>query len=130
MKYKNILSIIFIVTLSICFLSFTAEKLIREKTEKGMPDEIKAAFDKSCYGCHNSDTGGQRAFDKLDLKKLDSLPRVQKIAKLKSIDEAVKNGEMPPERFLEKNPDKKLTSDEVKKLHSWIVSETKKLLKK
>jgi hypothetical protein len=37
---------------------------------------------------------------------------------------------MPPKRFLEKNPDKKLTDEEIKILTEWVKKESASLLGK
>jgi hypothetical protein len=51
------------------------------------------------------------------------------IAGLKEIAEVVEENEMPPAKFLEKNPDKKLTDAEKKILMDWANSEAKALMK-
>jgi len=116
----------------ICMVIFSFSYGLTAKTGTGkeLPAGVKAAIDKSCYGCHNSVSGNQKATEKLDFKSLDSLSRAQKIAKYKAISETIKNGEMPPKRFLDKNPDRKLTTDEAKSITNWYSGEIKELLKK
>jgi hypothetical protein len=54
---------------------------------------------------------------------------VKKITTLKEIAEVLEKGEMPPKKFLEKNPDKKLTEEQVKILTDWSKKEMDALLK-
>lgn len=100
------------------------------KSSKGMPDNVKSIIDKSCYGCHNDEGKNQKAKDKLNFSSYETLTNVGKIGKLKSIAETVEKGEMPPKKFLEKYPEKKLTQDEITTLNKWIKAETKELKKK
>ena len=94
-----------------------------------MPDNVKAIIEKSCFGCHNTDSKNDKAKEDLDFKAFDSLSKPQMIHALKEIGETVKENEMPPAKFLEKNPDKKLTDAEKKILLDWASSEAKSLMK-
>ncbi len=94
-----------------------------------MPDDVKAIIEKSCFGCHNTDSKNDKAKEKLDLKTLDSQTKNKMIASLKDISETIEENEMPPAKFLEKNPDKKLTDAEKKILMDWANSEAKALMK-
>jgi uncharacterized membrane protein len=93
-----------------------------------MPDDVKAIIEKSCFGCHNTDSKNDKAKEKLDLKTFDSLTKNKMIASLKEITETIEENEMPPAKFLEKNPDKKLTDAEKKILMDWANSEAKALM--
>ncbi|HRX11226.1 MAG TPA: heme-binding domain-containing protein, partial [Draconibacterium sp.] len=84
-----------------------------------IPDNVKTIIDKSCFGCHNTDSKNDKAKDKLDLKTLGDLETAKMIHALKEINEVVEKNEMPPEKFLERFPDKKLTDDEKKILMNW-----------
>ena len=59
---------------------------------------------------------------------LSSLSKVKQISKLDDISEAVEGGEMPPAKFLENFPDKKLTEEESKVLMEWANSSANKIL--
>ena len=101
----------------------------KKPATEGMTPEVKALVDKTCFGCHNVNSRNQEAKDKLNFSTFDELSKMQKIGKLKDISKAVKEGEMPPKKFLERNPDKKLTDAEVKLLTDWVKTETKALKK-
>jgi uncharacterized membrane protein len=93
-----------------------------------MPDDVKAIIEKSCFGCHNTDSKNDKAKEKLDLKTIDSLDKTKMIHALKEIGEVVEEDEMPPAKFLEKFPDKKLTDAEKKTLMDWANNEAKALM--
>ncbi len=94
-----------------------------------MPDDVKAVIEKSCFGCHNTDSKNDKAKDKLDLKTLGDLDTPKMIHALKEINEVLEKNEMPPEKFLAKFPDKKLTDDEKKTLMDWADSQAKSMMK-
>jgi len=94
-----------------------------------MPGDVKAIIDKSCFGCHNNDSKNDKAKEKLNLSTFDTLTKNKMIAAYKGMAEAVEENEMPPAKFLEKFPDKKLTDTEKKVLMDWANNEAKSLLK-
>jgi uncharacterized membrane protein len=110
------------------FLAGAAEKPQPLKPVN-MPDDVKAIIDKSCFGCHNTDSKNDKAKEKLDLKTIDTLDKSKMIHALKEIAEVVDENEMPPAKFLEKFPDKKLTDAEKKTLMDWANNEAKSLMK-
>jgi hypothetical protein len=130
MKFKNTIIFLFVLTLGLCFVSFTVVNLDKGNAAKEMPGDVKAAIDKSCFGCHNTDAGNAKSKEKLDFKTLDGLSKAARLAKLRGISETIKKGEMPPKGFLERFPDKKLTPEEAKSVTKWADAEVKKLLKK
>ncbi len=94
-----------------------------------IPDDIQRIFDKSCFGCHNSESTSDKAKKKLLLDQFTELSKVKLIGKLGEIVETVENNEMPPEKFLSKYPDKALTDDEVKRLKEWADKTADDLMK-
>jgi uncharacterized membrane protein len=127
MRNKRFFSFAIAVFLFSSFLVSATEFQTEAKTVK-MPDDVKAIIEKSCFGCHNTDSKNDKAKEKLDLKTLDSLTKNKMIATLKDISETIEENEMPPAKFLEKNPDKKLTDAEKKILMDWANSEAKALM--
>ncbi|MCE4564858.1 heme-binding domain-containing protein [Maribellus sp. CM-23] len=123
-------------SLSLLFVALFSLSLFAGETEKNpvqpfgpMPDEVKAIVDKSCIGCHNTDSRNEDAKKELDFKKLDTLSKVKMISTYKEISETLEKNEMPPKKFLEKYPDKALSETEKKVLLSWAKKETKALVK-
>jgi uncharacterized membrane protein len=112
----------------ISMVAFSAENPSETKAVK-MPDNVKAVIDKSCFGCHNSDSQNDKAKDKLNFSTFDSLAKNKMIASYKNMAETLEENEMPPAKFLEKYPDKKLTDAEKKILIDWANNEAKGLMK-
>lgn len=123
----------FVITLFAMFLSaglLNASVNPTETKAPAMPDNVKALIEKSCFGCHNTDSKNDKAKEKLDLKTFNALGKKEMIHALGEIAETVEENEMPPAKFLEKFPDKKLTDAEKKILIDWAKSEGKALMKK
>ncbi len=121
-------------TLAIAFLmSFTIPEKETIATPEGdkfeIPSDIQDIFDKSCFGCHNTDTKNDKGKKKLMIDKLANLSKAKLVGKLDGIVEAVKENEMPPEKFLEKFPENKLTKEEAKKLMDWANNSAEELMK-
>ncbi len=94
-----------------------------------IPTEVNTIFDKSCFGCHNSESTNEKGKEKLLIDKLPELSKAKLIAKLDGIAEVVGKNEMPPEKFLSKYPDKALTKEEAKLLKEWAETTSAELLK-
>jgi hypothetical protein len=94
-----------------------------------IPDDVSAILDKSCFGCHNMEAKSDKAKKKLLLDKMGELSPAKLVGKLGEISDVVKENEMPPEKFLAKYPDKKLTEEESKRLIEWADQTADALLK-
>ncbi len=94
-----------------------------------IPEDVQGILDKSCFGCHNVESGNDKGKKKLMLDELTSLSKVKLIGKMGDIAEAVEENEMPPEKFLSKYPDKALTDDEAKRLKEWAQNTADDLMK-
>ena len=127
MRNKRNFSIALVVLLFASFLVTAGGKPQETKTVN-MPDDVKAIIEKSCFGCHNTDSKNDKAKEKLDLKTFDSLTVPKMIHALDKIEQEIKEDEMPPAKFLEKFPDKKLTDAEKKTLMDWANSQAKALM--
>jgi hypothetical protein len=127
---KNKLTLLVLIACGLGLLSFNVSRLNMNATASEMPDNVKAAIDKSCFGCHNTASQNAKAKEKLDFSTFNTLSKAVQIAKYRDISKTIQNGEMPPKKFLEKFPDKKLTTDEVKIVVKWTEKEVKKLMKK
>ena len=92
-------------------------------------ENVQAIIKKSCWGCHNTDSKNDDAKEELDFKNLDDSSLMKQISAYKYIGETVENNDMPPKRFLEKFPDKKLSADKKKVLIAWAKKEAEALVK-
>jgi hypothetical protein len=121
-----------VTTLLIVFVlsSFTlSTKDLPTTKDEGIPENIQAVINKSCFGCHNSDSKNEDAKEELDFKKLEKLSKIKKISAYKNIAETVEEEKMPPKKFLDRYPDKKLTDEEKKALIDWAKKEAMALVK-
>ena len=84
-----------------------------------IPENINAIFEKSCFGCHNSESRNDKAKDKFMIDKLTKLKKSKLAAKLSEIGEVMEEGEMPPEKFAAKYPDKVPSAEDTKVLIEW-----------
>jgi hypothetical protein len=120
MKTRNLLFPFALIAIAVIFQS---NILITDSNsisgDINIPEDVKSVLDNKCYGCHNMEAKSDKAKDKLLLDKLGDLSKAKLIAKLGDIGEVAGEGTMPPEKFLEQKPEKKLTEDEQKLLVDW-----------
>jgi mono/diheme cytochrome c family protein len=118
------------------FLLFTAFNPV-DQSEKSplnpaenfeIPDDIQNIFDKSCFGCHNTDSKSDKAKKKLLIDQMHELSKAKLVATLGDIKDVMEEGEMPPKKFLDKYPDKALTEEEAKKIKEWADKAADELL--
>jgi cytochrome c553 len=128
MRNKRNFLFVLVVLLFASFMVSAAENPTESKAVK-MPDNVKAIIDKSCFGCHNTDSKNDKGKEKLNLSTFDTLTKNKMIATYKGMAEVVEENEMPPAKFLEKNPDKKLSDADKKILMDWANNEAKALMK-
>ena len=94
-----------------------------------IPEEINSILDNKCFGCHNTESTNDKAKEKLLIDKLSDLSKAKLVSKLDGIAETVGKNEMPPEKFLAKYPDKKLTNEETEQVENWAKAASEELLK-
>ena len=124
MNKKSLFSAITAILVFAVFL-VNANSNPTKSTAKEVPENVQAAIQKSCFGCHNSDSQNDKAKDKLDFKKLETLSGPDKVHALREIGKTLKDDDMPPKKFLDKYPDKALSADEKKLLMDWAKQEAK-----
>jgi hypothetical protein len=93
-----------------------------------IPDNVQQVIDKSCYGCHNSESSNEKGMKKLQWDKLGELKTHKLVGKLTDIADVTANSDMPPAKFLEKKPEASPTAVEKKILVDWAESTAKKLV--
>jgi hypothetical protein len=111
------------------FTRFNGSLLQKKIINREIPENVNTILQKSCSGCHSTLSTNDKAKDKLNLNEWNNYSNTALASKLGDIDKTVSEGEMPPKRFLERFPDKKLTTEEVKILHDWAKKESKILSK-
>ncbi len=93
-----------------------------------VPENVKVVLDNKCFGCHNIESSSDKAKDKLLLDQLDKLSKSKLVLTLGGIEEVINENKMPPEKFLEKKPEKKLTEEEENLIKEWAVITADKLI--
>lgn len=116
------------------FVNFTIEDKQKPQEESKseavtyhVPDDVQQIIDKSCIGCHNSDSKNIKGKGKLKFDELPDMKLHKQVGKLANIAEVTEEGDMPPSKFLKNNPDRELTDEEKQKLVSWANEMAEKL---
>ena len=132
---KRIAVLIAAACITLAALNISMKSSSKDETNKisgevkiDIPVEVQAVIDKSCVMCHNSDSKNSAAklhisFDKLKNGEY-SVGKV--VGKLNGIIEVLDEGSMPPGKFIENNPQKKLTDIEKNLLRDWANINLKK----
>ena len=128
MRKKSFISGLVVLLLFVSAAVFAIEKPIVNPASE-VPENVQAIIKKSCWGCHNTDSGNDDAKEELDFKKLVDLSLMKQISAYKHIGETVEENEMPPKKFLEKYPDRKLSAEEKQVLIAWAKKEAETLVK-
>lgn len=126
MKKKSIQSVLLAAFFA---LSFYASGSDNPPASNPMPDNVKAIIQNSCFGCHNTNSKNEDGKEALDFKKLDNLSMIKQISAYTDIKEVLEEGEMPPKKFLEKKPEKKLSDEQTKILLDWSKKAAEELVK-
>ena len=132
---KTFLSLLVIVAASAIVMAFTIPSGKRinppqEKEQPVFPQEVQAIIDNSCLDCHSLTSSNEKARTKLNFSKWSELSDAKKIAKMEEIKKVVRDGDMPPLKYVNKFPDKALVLEQKNTLYKWIDEESDKLLNK
>ncbi len=122
--FKLFLSLIVLIALA---SSFTF-RLTKSTADLEFPENVKAIIDDKCYGCHSDKGKSDKAKEKLMWDELSGLSKIKLISTLVDISEVTEKMEMPPEKFLNDHPEKKLTEEEASILYEWANSSAQKVL--
>lgn len=130
MKKQPIIYLTLVIMILIGLSSLKSFEKNEVKLEKiDMPENVKAVIDNKCFGCHSAESQNDKAKEKLRWDQLDQLSKAKLVSTFSDIEEVLDEGKMPPEKFLEKRPEKKLTDEEKQILKSWAVSTAENLMK-
>ncbi len=92
------------------------------------PDSVQQIVQSSCIGCHSTTSHSDKAKEKLNFDDWGTFTSMKKISKLNDIHKEVNEDKMPPEKFLLRFPDKKLTELQKKIILDWTDKETNKIM--
>ena len=99
-----------------------------EDLELGWPDDVMALLEQSCFDCHTSESGNLKAKQKLNFSKWQDYKLSKQVGKLSDISDEVKEGKMPPEKYINKNPDKAFSQEDIELIVKWANAESEKLI--
>jgi uncharacterized membrane protein len=122
-KLTITLSLVCLSVLLFAFSKASKEVYISQATpvKIEIPETVKAVIDNKCYGCHNPNSKGEKSKKKLNWDNFTNgeYSDVKLYIKLDKIEELVSENKMPPAKFLEHYPDKKVTPEEKELLINW-----------
>ncbi|MGK7393482.1 MAG: heme-binding domain-containing protein [Candidatus Cyclobacteriaceae bacterium M3_2C_046] len=129
---KTPLKLLLILIIPAFFLQSNTPRINHEKFSKEEPviayeGAVKILIDNKCYGCHSPEGKSDDAKEALLWDDLPTLEKTKQIAILDEIIEVLDEGTMPPEKFLAKKPEAKLTEAEVTLLRDWAETTADKL---
>jgi len=130
MKKLNLIASLLVALLLSSSILLADEKPEPKEIAMTMPENVKAVVDNSCFGCHNTDSRNDDAKKELDFKTMHLLSDIKKLGALKDIGDVIEENEMPPEKFLERRPEKALTDEQKQILIDWVKKESMALINK
>jgi mono/diheme cytochrome c family protein len=92
------------------------------------PENIDQIFETSCNDCHGESGSNAKAKTKLNFGKWEDMSAAKKVGKMEGIVEVVKSGDMPPKKYVEKNPGAALSQEQIEAVVQWASDETAKLM--
>ena len=106
------------------FLSFNQGN----RADDVIPEEVGAILTSFCLDCHNAEGRSEDAKNAVQFDNWDDYRVTKKIGILGKMGEVIEEGKMPPKKYLENNPDKKLTEEQQKLLFDWTKQESERLM--
>lgn len=101
---------------------------VQGNPEPGIPENVHHILATSCFDCHTAESNNMKARSKLNFSKWDDMSKANKVSKLEKIQEVLKGGDMPPAKYLDKNPDKSPSAEAKQTVMNWAANESKKLV--
>jgi hypothetical protein len=122
---KQIVGILIAGMALLVFLSFSDSRM----GDQDFPEEIAGILKSSCYDCHSKGAKSDKALKAVQFDIWEDYRLTKKIGLLAEIAEVVEEGDMPPKKYLENKPDRKLTDSQKKQLVDWTEKESERLMK-
>lgn len=130
-RRSRIIIFIFVLGLSSLLLSYNVvsekeyEPLLGKDTIE-IPVEVQSILENKCFECHTSESKGSKSKLKLNFDKFANgdYSNGKLVSKFGKITKQLNNNKMPPKKYLGKNPDKKLSSEESELIVSWATEQS------
>jgi hypothetical protein len=114
MKSKRIL-IVLAGALLFIFQSF----LLNRNASLEVPEEVNQILESSCYDCHSSAGQNDDALKALNFENWEEYRLTKQIGLLGEIAEVIEKDKMPPAKYLEFKPDRKLSDSQKELIMKW-----------
>ena len=124
---------IFAAALALLAFTYTSKTVTgppQEKAAAVFPEEVQKILETSCFDCHSNASTNVKSKGKLNFSKWGDLSDAKKVGKMEAMGEEIKEGNMPPEKYLSKFPDHALTQEKKDVINKWISEESAKLMGK
>ncbi len=130
-RRSRIITFVFVLGLSSLLLSYNVvsekeyESLLGEDTIE-IPVEVQSILENKCFECHTSESKGSKSKLKLNFDKFANgdYSNGKLVSKFGKITKQLIKKKMPPKKYLGKNPDKKLSSEESELILSWATEQS------
>jgi hypothetical protein len=96
--------------------------------DDGIPEEIGAILTSSCYDCHSTGSRSEDALKAVQFDLWDDYRVTKKIGILGKMGEVIEEEKMPPKKYLDNKPDRKLTEAQKKQVLDWTKKESERLM--
>lgn len=93
-----------------------------------IPENVSKILVSTCYDCHTTGAKAEDAVKALDFKVWDEYRLTKHIAVLDDISKVMEEGKMPPKKYLEYNPEKKLSEEQRQVIGEWARKESARLM--
>lgn len=100
----------------------------QEQVAPVFPDEVQKILETSCFDCHTDAASNVKSKSKLNFSKWSELSDAKKIGKMEDMNEEVTESNMPPEKYLEKYPEKALKQEHKEIISKWVNETSSKLM--
>jgi len=96
--------------------------------DQDFPEELASLLKSSCYDCHSKGAKSEKALKAVQFDLWEDYRLTKKIGLLAEIAEVVEEDKMPPQKYLENKPDRKLTDNQKMQLVEWTKKESERLM--
>ena len=99
--------------------SGVGDKQNQQEIDFDAPDKVYNILENSCFDCHLKNSKNEKAKKKLVFDNFNRLSPMSQAAKRTEIAKILKEGKMPPKKYLDNFPEKKLTQEEMNTVTKW-----------
>ena len=102
--------------------------MLNRKASPDVPEEVHKLLVSACYDCHSSAGQNEDAKKALNFETWDDYRLTKQIGLLGEIAEVIEKDKMPPGKYLEFKPDRKLSESQKELILNWTEESSKALM--